>query len=376
MKTDLNSLSTASPSQAYTDLNSLNDLKRRAQQKDDSALKDVSKQFEQLMLSMMMKSVRDANATLSSEDDVFNSSQVQFYQGMFDQQMTLDLANRGGIGLAEVIERQLSKDYSHSIISKRSDDDQEKLIKVDPKSLQAMLDKEVHRVMNHVDVALPTAVTAAGRIEPMVTGKNDNSQEADTAEVANVDASRFAAQAQQSADQSDGLALGTRRFETPQEFVEAVMPLAEKASKALGVDPRVLVAQSALETGWGKHIIRDQEGVSSNNLFNIKSGRSWDGSSVSVNTLEYVDGLAKQERAPFRAYSDMDSSFDDYVRLIQNSDRYQTAREAVQNPSSYLHALQDAGYATDPQYANKVENIMGRLNQILLAATDKTTQEG
>jgi len=146
-------------------------------------------------------------------------------------------------------------------------------------------------------------------------------------------------------------------FDSPETFVQQVLPLAEKAAKALGVDPRVLVAQAALETGWGKSIIRDGDGQSSNNLFNIKADGRWNGDSVSVGTIEYRNGLPQPEKASFRAYASLEESLQDYVSFLQDNPRYEKALEQAGNPVAYLQALQRAGYATDPNYADKIDSI-------------------
>jgi flagellar protein FlgJ len=149
------------------------------------------------------------------------------------------------------------------------------------------------------------------------------------------------------------------RSDSPQAFIDGLLPLAEDAARELGVAPRVLLAQAALETGWGRHIAGDSRG-SSNNLFNIKAGADWDGPAVRVSTLEYRDGVAQRESAAFRAYASRAESFADYVALINRSPRYQAARAAAADPAAYLQELQRAGYATDPAYADKVMDILTR----------------
>jgi flagellar protein FlgJ len=134
---------------------------------------------------------------------------------------------------------------------------------------------------------------------------------------------------------------------TPAEFASALQPEAEAAAKRLGVQPAVLLAQSALETGWGKHVSADRQG-SSNNFFNIKAGPDWHGPTVTVQTIEYRDGVAVREAATFRAYASPAESFADYVQLIEGSPRYSAARAEAADGERYLRELQRAGYATDP----------------------------
>ena len=148
-------------------------------------------------------------------------------------------------------------------------------------------------------------------------------------------------------------------FDSPASFVEKVMPLATTAADELGVKPEVLVAQAALETGWGRSMIRGADGRSSYNLFNIKADQRWDGEHASVNTLEEEAGVTVRRRADFRVYNSLEESFADYVRFIKGNPRYQEALELAQDPQAYIDALQRAGYATDSAYANKIKRVLG-----------------
>lgn len=147
------------------------------------------------------------------------------------------------------------------------------------------------------------------------------------------------------------------RWDSPEAFVESVMPYASEAAEKLGVDPKVLISQAALETGWGKHVIRDSQGNSSHNLFNLKADSRWQGDGVSVKTLEYRNGLPKPEVASFRRYESYGQSFADYVEFIQGNPRYRQALEKADDPEAYVRELQNAGYATDPFYAEKITSI-------------------
>ena len=142
-----------------------------------------------------------------------------------------------------------------------------------------------------------------------------------------------------------------------------MLPMAEAAAEKIGVDPRYLVAQAALETGWGKSIIRTGDGQSSHNLFGIKTHNSWDGESARVLTTEYQGGKAVRETANFRAYDSYAQSFDDYVSFLQNNGRF-------------VKELQQAGYATDPQYARKISQIARKMQtyQAIAAADSATTR--
>ncbi len=143
-------------------------------------------------------------------------------------------------------------------------------------------------------------------------------------------------------------------------FIADLWPHAQSGAKALGVSADVLIAQAALETGWGKRMIHDQRGGNAFNFFGIKADARWQGDKVSVSTVEYSDGIARHERASFRAYSSMAESMDDYVSFLQQNPRYQQALEQANSAEHFLQELQHAGFATDPAYAEKISNIMNR----------------
>lgn len=142
-----------------------------------------------------------------------------------------------------------------------------------------------------------------------------------------------------------------------QRFVDQLLPVARKAASALGIDAAVIVAQAALETGWGKHVPTSPSGASSHNLFGVKAGGSWRGATSSQTTTEYLGGKLREVVASFRAYASPQESVTDYVNLIRSSDRYAAAAQA-RSPEAYLKALEDGGYATDPNYARKIQTIL------------------
>jgi flagellar protein FlgJ len=149
-------------------------------------------------------------------------------------------------------------------------------------------------------------------------------------------------------------------FTGPDDFIRSIYSHAEEVAKASGLPVEVIVAQAALETGWGKHIMTDAQGNSSFNLFGIKADSRWQGESVSVMTTEYRDGIVQRERANFRAYDSIEASISDYANFLESNPRYKDALQHADNPEAYARALQDAGYATDPAYSNKLTNIIQR----------------
>ncbi len=152
------------------------------------------------------------------------------------------------------------------------------------------------------------------------------------------------------------------------EFVRSLEPLAQSAGNRLGVAPDTLIAQAALETGWGRNIPADSSGRSSSNLFGVKAGESWRGASVQANTTEYDQGTPSSTRAAFRSYGDAAQSVGDYVSLLRNSPRYANALGAGSNVQAFASGLQRGGYATDPDYVNKLVATVATLRQLRAAA--------
>jgi flagellar protein FlgJ len=301
----------------YTDIAGLGELRGRVQSQSPEAADEVARQFEALFIQMMIKSMREA----APAEGLLNSQQTRMFEGMFDQQVALDMAQGQGIGLREQVARQLSGPEA------RRDDDRE-------------LEMPTHRVP-----ALRAAIEAA-MAAPTASAGHDHAAETGSVKPG----------------QGVGVAGGDGAWspQSPQEFIRDVWPHAQQAAAELGVAPEVLVAQSALETGWGQHVIHHGDGRSSHNLFGIKADSRWQGDRATVQTLEYVQDLPQLERAQFRSYDGVAESFADYVDFLRGNPRYRHALEAAGDPEQYVRGLQDAGYATDPDYADKILNIMRR----------------
>ncbi len=93
-------------SQSYTDLADLNSIKQQAKSDGQGALREVAEQFESIFLNMVLKSMRAANEAFE-EDGVFNSQQSKMYRDMYDQQISLSLTQGPGIGMADMLVKQL-----------------------------------------------------------------------------------------------------------------------------------------------------------------------------------------------------------------------------------------------------------------------------
>jgi len=340
---------------AYTDISGLNRLKRAAVAEDPAAIKAVAKQFESLFINMMMKSMREANAGFG-EDNPFNSSETKFFQEMLDKEYGLTIAGAGGIGLAKIIEKQLMGRQGVASVTRPEkqpsqgeslgerlglgDRVGEPLVGTGRVSEVVANQEGVPGVFNN-DAIIKKALQNPNNKDQTVTN-NPGVSGADTVIESGLTSPRTPTSVS---------------FESPEDFVKQILVIAKSAAKALSIDQRVLVAQAALETGWGQHTLKDSQGGDSFNLFNIKTGADWQGESVLKRSLEYEQGIAIKKQSSFRAYRSFEDSFNDYTRLIQTSPRYQKALSLVNKPLEYINELQKAGYATDPNYGEKISRI-------------------
>ena len=302
--------------QSAIDFHGLNQLRQQAVASDNEAqtLRQVAGQFESLFVTMMLKSMRQA----SLAEGLFDSSQSKMYQDMADQQLASDLSVRGGLGLQDVILRQLGGErYVNSQPAKSGQSFSIDTVTVRP-SLGIKVNAEI--------------------LEKIREAKPEITQVVADTEMTTEDL--------------------PSRFTSPEQFIDTLWPYAQRAAERLGVDAEVILSQAALETGWGKYILSDQQG-SSFNLFNIKADSRWPGDFVAKNALEYRDGKPLHEQSRFRAYDSYQDSFNDYVSFLQTQPRYQDALQHVGDGEAFIEALHKAGYATDPQYADKIKRIMG-----------------
>ena len=145
---------------------------------------------------------------------------------------------------------------------------------------------------------------------------------------------------------------------TPAEFVNRVMPSIRRAAASLGVDPSAMLAQAALETGWGQRMPRNADGSPSHNLFGIKAGEEWSGAKATADTMEVVNGVATPRRTSFRAYGSVEESINDFASLLKNSPRYRDVIAAGRDAGAYVASMGKSGYATDPEYGNKLNQIL------------------
>lgn len=280
------------------DANSLNDLRQLSKQNSPEALKATAKQFEALLMGMMLKSMRQAGA----QDGMFDNEQSRMYTSMLDQQLSQTLASKG-MGLADVLMRQLS----NTVVARQS------------------LPGQAARQAPAPGVDMQPALKAYQNTVDAVMGvkKSVSSLPAHV-----------------------------------QAFRELLMPHAEAASKVSGIPAKFMLAQAALESGWGRKQIIGSDGAVSHNLFGIKASGGWKGRVVEVPTTEYVNGVPQRQMQKFRAYDSYAESFQDYAKLMLNNPRYENVLANATDVKGFAQGLQRAGYATDPNYADKLTRII------------------
>jgi flagellar protein FlgJ len=147
-------------------------------------------------------------------------------------------------------------------------------------------------------------------------------------------------------------------------FVRQHLAAAQQASEETGIPAHFMLAQSALETGWGKREIIGRDGTNSHNLFGIKAGGSWTGPTVDVTTTEYIGGQPRKLTQTFRAYASAAESFADYAKLMKDSPRYAKVVERAQDAKAFAMGLQKAGYATDPLYGQKLGQVIATTQRL------------
>jgi len=297
----------------YTDIQGLSKLRAQARNNSEETLREVAGQFEALFIQMMLKSMRDANLG----EGLLDSQHSRTYQSMYDKQIAIDLSKQQGLGLADMMLRQLSRSAGFE-----SGDS--------------------------------TAAAPAGSSQPGLPKPAQGN--ITPAEKVN--------------------AAPDWKPDSPETFVRELWPHAQRAARDLGTRPELLLAQAALETGWGQHVIRGTDGNNSFNLFGIKADARWQGERALTETIEFEDGVMRKQHATFRAYASPADSFADYADFLQSNPRYREALNRAADAPSFARALAEAGYATDPDYSEKINRIMDgeRLRDALSGIKDSVPE--
>jgi flagellar protein FlgJ len=270
-----------------------------------------------MFMNMVLKSMREA----TPKDGMLDSEQGKMFGAMLDQQLSQNMSKRG-IGLADLMIKQLSQ------VPVQAPEVKNSAVPVTP----------IRQDSEHTRFGMPSGQNgavdqkrAAFPVAPSVTGGSADLR-----------------------NQSQA----TQRLAHVQAFQDKLAAHAAMASQETGIPPRVLLSQAALESGWGRREIRNADGTGSHNLFGIKAGSAWKGKVVQVTTTEYVDGVASKKVQTFRAYDSYGDAFRDYAHLLKHNPRYEKALAAAGDPDRFAHELQQAGYATDPNYAQKLLRLM------------------
>ncbi|MCV9880384.1 flagellar assembly peptidoglycan hydrolase FlgJ [Brenneria izbisi] len=298
-------------SNAAYDAQSLNALKREVAGNPQSkaGIRAVAQQMEGIFVQMMMKSMRAA----LPQDGIFSSEQTRLYTSMYDQQLAQQLSGKG-LGLADVMVKQLSAGNMPAEEPKASAP-----LTFDDITVQNMPAAAVEKIVRRAVPKLPVE----GAVLPL-------SRDGETLPLS-----------------SDN-------------FVARLSVPAQMASQQSGIPHHLIIAQAALESGWGRREIPTEDGRPSHNIFGIKAGRSWEGPVTEITTTEFEQGVAKKVKASFRVYDSYVEAISDYVKLLTQNPRYANVANA-DNAEQAAYALQDAGYATDPQYAKKLVNMIQQM---------------
>ncbi|MDX1914556.1 MAG: flagellar assembly peptidoglycan hydrolase FlgJ [Methylophilus sp.] len=291
------------------DANSLNNLKQAAKENSPEALKTVAKQFEGILMNMMLKSMREANP----QDGEFDNEQSRMFTSMLDQQLTSNLSAKG-LGLADVLVRQLSK-TTQTVV-----DTTQKALS---EGAAEITDTSKHVLENLFSPTQPSAATP----------NNSAVKPAKSSSIG----------------------------ESVTNFIDKMLHHAKDASNSTGVPTHLMLGQAALESGWGKREIKAADGTPSHNLFGIKANASWKGKTVETMTTEYINGVKQNRIEKFRAYDSYADSFKDFANLMKSNPRYQHVIANVNDIKGYAQAMQNAGYATDPQYAKKLSSVIHKI---------------
>jgi len=301
------------------DVKDMGSLRQGARAGTPEALKGAATQFEAMFVNMMLKTMREA----SPQDSLTNSDQTKMFTGMQDQQIAQSIAKKG-IGLADMLVRQLGQNDKQALAVGGAGDPTDGANAGSFAGMASLMDAKLQK-----------AIAAAG---------GNAAAKADaTAEVKTATPARRGSQAPHVVS-----------------FQEKLSAHADEASAATGIPAKFMLGQAALESGWGKREIKGRDGTNSNNLFGIKATADWKGKVVEATTTEYVNGKAQTKVERFRAYDSYADSFKDYARLITNNPRYEKVLASAGDASAFAQGLQKAGYATDPQYANKLTSIIKR----------------
>lgn len=329
--------------------------------------KEVSEQLEALFLQMVLKSMRDA----TTKDDLLPNEQGETYLSLFDQQLAYNMSKaNGGVGLASQIEKQIMQyinnknnmDNGIPITSEETKTNPIPSLTSIPTSIPKNNKTPTIEEQNSIK---PQAIQET---KPLVDIPSANINKTNL----NQAFESLIEQAKTSNISKSNTEVAIKPNQqsniTPKNFIQEILKDGLQASKETGVPPQFILGHAALESGWGKYIPQKQDGKSSFNIFSVKVTKDWKGETVDVATTEYINGKATNRVEKFKAYQSYNEAFSDYVSTLKKNSRYESVFNS-QTSSDFAKSLQKAGYATDPQYANKLEQLINgnRLKQSIIA---------
>lgn len=334
---------------AFTDISRFGALRNEAGKNPGDAVGKVAREFEALFIEMMLSSARKA----AIKGGMFESHALELYKEMFDTQAARVLAEQGTLGFDQAIsgfagiEAQNGSTQSAVVAHSypgQPEANKESEIKEPAPSKE---DMGLFIPAIRADLPIPAYRHAAARPERAGVTQINKAITPPKTDSPGMPVS---------ASKSDSVG-ATAQY----GFSQTIAPYAKDAARKLGTEPAILIAQAALETGWGAHVIPGESGASSNNIFGIKATNRWQGDASQVTTLEFLGGRPINTKASFRRYPDIKSAFDDYVNFVTNNPRYSKALARASDGDSYIRELAKAGYATDPKYAEKIISIKNRI---------------
>lgn len=309
------------------DAKSIDDLHLMAKQNPDGALQKAAQQFEALFMHMLLKSMREA----TPKDGLFDSQQTQFYTQMYDQQLAQHISTKG-MGIADMMVQQLTR-ANNSIEPEASISQTNAILST------------IHSINNSSVVVDGHPNDQSGKLWP-------NYQ---TSFNAPVPVGKMNSPAAELVIQPETQL--KRLSNQLTDFIEKLLPHAKAVSQSTGIPPHFMLAQAALESGWGKHEIRHADNSPSYNLFGIKAGANWKGGVIETVTTEYINGAPQKVIEKFRTYNSYAEGFNDYAKLLLDNPRYAKVLKST-DAATFANGLQRAGYATDPLYADKLIRIL------------------
>jgi len=338
------------------DANSLNALKVASKENSPETIKEVAKQFEAVFMNMMLKSMREA----TPQESPFDNEQSRTFTSMLDQQLTSNLAEKG-LGLSDILAKQLSKGLNVSNNTmEQAVSDPNKNAEANPAPVNSSVPNAslIHSYLIHqTNGSIPSHLVSNKQSNNVVPEDNtkNNAEPAEKLLTTNQLINSERDYKKPNATLNSGVSSSS-------DFKNRMRAHAEEASKTTGIPSKLMLGQAALESGWGKREIKGQDGTPSYNLFGIKATAGWKGKTVETVTTEYVNGVKQKHVTKFRAYDSYADSFKDFAKLMQNNPRYQGVMSNLHNSESYAQAMQKAGYATDPNYANKLASVINKVS--------------